>query len=369
MANYAKYTKPAMGHMLKHYERAKDDQGEYLKFGNQEIDLERTGQNYNLAPKRDKSQLDFIHERLDEVHHLKRADVNVMCTWVVTAPKDLTKEQEEDFFKETYSFLKDKYKEENIVSAYVHMDETTPHMHFCFMPVVFDQKKQRNKLSAKECVTRNDLQHFHEELQQHLDEKGISCNVLNEATREGNKAIKELKQGMAQETLKNVHTAIEKGQDELLSIEANKSALKRQIRALNDFKNIQGEVLTKKQVKDIKTENIFLDGDRVKIKKSDLENLQKTALIGEQANDILGKALKYLEQAEKTLEKVEKSRKEPIPEHVERLELKRKLEKYDKALENCKPEVKKAFEKALKELITPKPKVLGMTKGYLELDR
>ncbi len=65
----------AMGHMLKHYERAKDADGQYLKFGNQDIDTKKTEQNYNLAPSH--NQLDFIHERLSEVYCMNRKDVFV----------------------------------------------------------------------------------------------------------------------------------------------------------------------------------------------------------------------------------------------------------------------------------------------------
>lgn len=201
MANYAKYTKGASGHMLKHYERGKDEHGEYVKFGNQDIDLTRTHLNYNLAPEH--NQLDFIHERLDEVYCMKRKDVNVMCTWVVTAPKDLEEGREREFFQEAYDFMADKYGRDNVVSAYVHMDEKSPHMHFCFMPIVEDQKRGL-KVSAKECVTRRDLERFHGELQQYMESRGIQCSIVNEATLEGNKAIKELKRGTARQELEEI---------------------------------------------------------------------------------------------------------------------------------------------------------------------
>lgn len=37
MANMQKYTRNALGHMLKHYAREKDQNGEYVKFGNVNI--------------------------------------------------------------------------------------------------------------------------------------------------------------------------------------------------------------------------------------------------------------------------------------------------------------------------------------------
>lgn len=351
MANYAKYTKGAMGHMLKHYERAKDGEGNYIKFGNQDIDTKKTMQNYNLAPER--NQLDFIHQRLNEVYCMNRKDVNVMCSWVVTAPGDLKPEQEADFFKESYSFLEGKYGRENVVSAYVHKDEVTPHMHFCFMPVVADPKRDGFKISAKECVKRIDLERFHEELQRHLEEKGISCSVINEATRDGNKAIKELKQGTARQTLQKVRRATKEEQANLKSLQAERKALNRDIEALKGLKNIQGKVLTSQQVKDIKTESVMFDDTKVKVSKADFENLKKTAYMGETANKAYEVAKGYLAKAERTLEAVEQKRKEPIPEKMERLQLKKKVEDYDKALERCDTPVRQAFRNALKAVTEP----------------
>ena len=36
-----------------------------------------------------------------------------MCSWVVTAPKDLDPKQQDDFFKESYKFLENRYGKEN----------------------------------------------------------------------------------------------------------------------------------------------------------------------------------------------------------------------------------------------------------------
>lgn len=343
MANYAKYTKGAMGHMLKHYERAKDKDGEYLKFGNQDIDKSRTHLNYNLAPEH--NQLDFVHQRLSEVYCMNRKDVNVICSWVVTAPQDLAPELQKDFFKESYSFLEGKYGRENVVSSYVHMDEKTPHMHFCFMPVVADPKRGE-KISAKECVKKVDLERFHEELQSRLDTKGIRCSVINDATIEGNKAIKELKRGTARKELQQVRKST-------AELKAAKTALNREVKALQQLKSIQGKVLTSQEVKDIKTESVLFDDSKVKIDKSDLENLKKTAYVGETASKAYDASKAVLQKAAAMAEAAEKSRREPMPERMERLQLRKKVEDYDKALERCEPEVKKGFRNALKAVTEP----------------
>lgn len=198
MAHVTKFTRATCGLMTRHYERYKDSEHpDMVKYKNQDIDSDRTHLNYNLAPDRD--QLSYLNQRLDEVHCLNRADVKVMCDWVVTAPKELPAEHQKEFFDVCYKHLADKYGEQNVISAYVHMDESQPHMHFSFVPVYTDSKKNIEKVSAKDVLTRAHLKSFHPELQKAVNswikDKGyeIECNVLNGATEGGNKTVDELK--------------------------------------------------------------------------------------------------------------------------------------------------------------------------------
>lgn len=184
MANVRKFTRGAIGHMCAHFERKQQynketKQMEYVKFGNQEIDTARSHLNYNLAPER-KSQSEFIKQRCSEVYCHGRKDVNVLCSWVVTAPKDLDPAEHDKFFKSSYQFLEDRYGKDNVVSAYVHKDESgQPHMHFAWVPVAFDVKRQRQTVSAKMVIARKELQEFHPALQKHLEaELGHPVSVL-----------------------------------------------------------------------------------------------------------------------------------------------------------------------------------------------
>ena len=70
-------------------------------------------------------------------------------------------------------------------------------MHFSFVPVIYDAKKDVLKVSAKQKISKSDLKSFHGDLQNHLDKVAIKCNILNEATRNGNKSIEELKRKTA----------------------------------------------------------------------------------------------------------------------------------------------------------------------------
>lgn len=197
MAHVAKYTKGACGNLWRHYERAKDAEGNYIKFSNQSIDPERTPLNYNLAPTHPEGQGGFVRRRCSEVKCLNRKDVNVMCSWVVTAPKTVPDEALKSFFMATYDFLSKRYGQDNVISAYVHMDEVTPHMHFAFVPVVESQNRKGEpilKVSAKEVITRSELQSFHFELEGHLKRVfGCELGIMNEMTKNGNKSVLELK--------------------------------------------------------------------------------------------------------------------------------------------------------------------------------
>lgn len=250
MAHFAKYAAAAVGHLLKHYERAKDAKGEYIKFGNKNIDAERTAKNYNLAPDHKGGQQAFIKQRLSEVKLQKRDDVKILCDWVVTLPKgDYTPEQERAFFAETYRFLSEKYGEKNVVSAFVHKDEEQPHMHFAFIPIVPDRKwnekhpdKQREKVSAKECVTKSDLERFHTEFQQQLD----SCfgrdvfPVQNGETIKGAANVAELKAAREKEAYDKQTAVYQEAQEARVK---KLSEYQTQIETLHNEKNaLQNEI-------------------------------------------------------------------------------------------------------------------------------
>jgi hypothetical protein len=204
MAHVKKYTMSAVGHMANHYGRSDVGQAaEYIIRGNENIDPNLTPLNYNLAAEDQQlPQVDFIHKRMGEIRVQKRADVNVLCDWVITQPKELPADRSRDFFESVYAFMRDRYGERNVISAYVHMDETTPHMHFAFMPIVADRRRGGEKLCAKELLTRKELQTFHNDLQNAVErDLGIEVHLLNGATQDGNKSITELKRALAEESL------------------------------------------------------------------------------------------------------------------------------------------------------------------------
>lgn len=190
-----KFTQGACGHMINHYER---EEGDGVIRSNEEIVPDLTHLNYNLAAEdQPKAGYQYLSERLEEVHHINRKDIIVMADWVITAPEEIKSDPEKcrQFFKCSYIFMKQKYSKESIISAWVHMDESTPHLHFAFMPIVKDEKHGGMKLGAKQLINRVELKEIHNQLQKKIDkELPFECKVLNGATKLGNRSVDELKE-------------------------------------------------------------------------------------------------------------------------------------------------------------------------------
>ncbi len=213
-----KFTRNAAKSVLFHCSRDGESK-EDVEHSNKNIDKSLSYKNYNLAPKHKEGDWNFIKKTLEEKKALQRSDLNCLCSWAISAPKELkTQEDAKKFFQATYDFLNEKYP--YVVSSWVHLDETYSskdnkneknvhmHMHYAFIPVkkvfkdVFDEEsgilKQeiKEKVSAKETITRNDLKVIHKEYQKYLNEHlnlGYEVNVNNGATVLGVKGMEEYK--------------------------------------------------------------------------------------------------------------------------------------------------------------------------------
>ncbi len=190
MASVAKFDAGAVPNQLRHNERL------ILHPSNTDIDPDRSCLNYSLLPQREISSYDYFLERKAELYCYNRADVKVLASWVVTAPKDLPQEQEEIFFQKTSEFLLDRYGEENAIQSIVHYDEGgRPHLHHTFIPVCDDVRHGGEKICANAVLTPQELRCFHPALQQYLSGAGVDCHVMTGITQEigGSISVEDLK--------------------------------------------------------------------------------------------------------------------------------------------------------------------------------
>lgn len=174
MASLKKFTHSAVVNQLRHVGR------ETVNPANTNIDATQSGFNYALSPERGMSAYSYYRERKGHLYYFGRPDVKTLVGWVVTAPHNLPNEQHMKFFQETYLFLENRYRPENTVLAVVHHDESQPHLHFLFIPVVPDLKRGGEKICANELITRAELRDFHPALQKHLKSIGIHARVLHD---------------------------------------------------------------------------------------------------------------------------------------------------------------------------------------------
>jgi hypothetical protein len=164
-----------MGQIFAHVNR---DKNQTRKYGNADIDPRKTYRNYDLQH----GDIDALQKRLEEVSHTKRHDLVACCGVVVTLPRELEKEHvqsQNEFFEDVKKFLDEKFGKQNCIYATVHMDESTPHLHYGFVPTVVKQRKYRSaekkgqtysqeRVCAKEVVTKDMLSKLHDELQERI---------------------------------------------------------------------------------------------------------------------------------------------------------------------------------------------------------
>lgn len=195
MANVKHFHRTAVRSILNHVTRTDN-------YSNKDIDTSRSKYNYSLTQH---DPHEVYKQRLSEVHCLNRANVNTLSSWCVTLPKGVKREDQKKFFEETVNFLKNRYGERNLVSADVHFDETTPHLHYCFIPIIFDEKHQREKVDRKSIFTLKELKTFHNDLQNYINQKlGYEVQILNgELKTRKNLSINELKEKTAKK-LENI---------------------------------------------------------------------------------------------------------------------------------------------------------------------
>jgi hypothetical protein len=128
-----------------HHERKKEQYA-----SNPDIDTNSSCENYHIITPQ-KSYYYEIQSRIEKANCKVRKDsIKFVDTIVTASPEFFINRSPEDaraYFKQAVDFLAEEVGRENIFSAIVHMDERTPHMHLCFVPLTKDKR-----LSAKEII-------------------------------------------------------------------------------------------------------------------------------------------------------------------------------------------------------------------------
>ena len=234
---------------------------------NKNIDSTKTELNYYLK----KNELSYIKEfdKIKEKYDLKgqiRSNSNIMCEMVFTSDQKffdkIGYEESKRYFEESYKFICE-YKnlgEQNIISAVVHMDEDTPHMHLLFIPVIHTTDKQGNKIDKVCCRDfwkgKNSYRDLQNAYFKHISGKGFKLErgELVEVTNREHYSVQEYKRITNFENTKELLNSIKLELPETLDIKDFQKIM------LNRDEKIKNKIIKPKDelIKKLYNENISL---------------------------------------------------------------------------------------------------------------
>ncbi len=159
---FAKYKGPEIGHIESHNERTKEKYA-----SNPDIDTSRSHLNFHLVSPERKYRAEAEKQIATAGCRTRSDSVRVVEVLVTASPeffKGKKKAEIKAYFQEALDFIQQHQNPRTIISAVVHMDEKTPHMHLCFVPLTEDKR-----LSAKEIVgNKKKLTWWQDEFWKHM---------------------------------------------------------------------------------------------------------------------------------------------------------------------------------------------------------
>ena len=147
-----KYKRENLKGIYRHNERKNKNHS------NENIDKDKSYLNYSLKSPQFTYEKEF--QRIRKEYNLKgqiKTVSNIVCEYIITSDKaffeTIGEVETRRYFETAYKFVCN-YKdlgEQYILSAKVHMDEETPHMHLVFIPVVHTKDKKGNDIDKIAC--------------------------------------------------------------------------------------------------------------------------------------------------------------------------------------------------------------------------
>ena len=162
---FAKYKGPEIGHIEAHNERTKEKYA-----SNPDVDTSRSHLNFHLIKPERKYRAEAEKQIAAAGCRTRSDSVRVVEALITASPeffKGKNRDEVREYFEEALSFINNHQSPETIISAVVHMDEKTPHMHLCFVPLTEDKR-----LSAKDIVgNKKKLTWWQDEFWKHMVNK------------------------------------------------------------------------------------------------------------------------------------------------------------------------------------------------------
>ena len=162
---FAKYKGPEIGNIEAHNERTKEKYA-----SNPDVDTSRSKYNFHLVKPPGKYRAESERQIAAAGCRTRKDSIRMIETLFTASPEFFKGKKRAEirvFFEEALHFLEQHQSKETIISAVVHMDEKTPHMHLCFVPLTADKR-----LSAKEIVgNKKKLTQWQDRFWEHMVKK------------------------------------------------------------------------------------------------------------------------------------------------------------------------------------------------------
>ena len=283
-----KYKRENLKGIYRHNERKNKN------YSNANIDKEKSYLNYSIkSPQYSyEKEFDLMREKYKLKGQIKVVS-NIACEYIITSDKEffetIGEEETKRYFETAHNFVAE-YKnlgEQYIMSAKVHMDEETPHMHLIFLPVVHTKDKEGNAIDKLACSEFWKAKDSYRQLQNAFYDYMVSHNF-------------KLERGLPKEETEREHIDL-KEYKEITNFDKTKEKLKNMKLELPDVPNL-GDInvnrLSKKRDEKIIEEIIKPKDNLINELYKDNLSLHKELL--KQAK-IVEKAEKYQKEREKIM--------------------------------------------------------------------
>ena len=162
---FAKYKGPEIGNIEAHNERTKEKYA-----SNPDVDTSRSKYNFHLVKPPGKYRAESERQIAAAGCRTRKDSIRMIETLFTASPEFFKGKKRAEirvFFEEALHFLEQHQSKETIISAVVHMDEKTPHMHLSFVPLTAD-----GRLCAKEIVgNKKKLTQWQDRFWEHMVKK------------------------------------------------------------------------------------------------------------------------------------------------------------------------------------------------------
>ena len=253
---------------------------ESVSHTNKDIDWSKTHENVDLLNQQERFRT-VVSNRIAELNLPKalRKDATVMTQCLVTSDsaffERMSRADQTEYFRKSLDFIEKRYGKENMVSATIHYDEKTPHMHVNFVPVTGD-----GRLSARDLFSPAKLRKLQDDYNRTCRENGYDLERGERASQKEHLSVEEYKIQTKYDELKAKQTELERLEsiDKKANLQAEKGRLTYSTKEVDDIKDQNSSLKVEgydkdRQITDLKHEVSQLQNKLSKLQ-SDLKGIK-----------------------------------------------------------------------------------------------